>query len=270
MLKDGLQVAPRSPKMHPAYKLARKAVAASALAAGLSASLTACSHNPAPDAAPYTVAKSTSRPHFFGRHAWDREHAQAANSEAAAVSASAPKAAAVAISPPQAPVSPAQATAPEPAPVSVPAVQQAVAAPPVAMAPIQTPAAPNAPKPKTELAAPSKPKAPSRFAWPHFTEVKETPPMVGGYQWARDKSAVEAAATFAVHESPGYELKGVYSAKVQVVAGTNYSLCLWVRRPVIEPNPFTRRLVAAMVFQGLDQHYELNSWHEVARCHAGS
>jgi hypothetical protein len=97
-----------------------------------------------------------------------------------------------------------------------------------------------------------------------------TPAIVGGYGPATDKAAVEAAATFAVHESPGYVLKGVYSAKVQVVAGTNYSLCLWVRRPTLEPNPLHRRMVAATVFQGLDGHRELTAWKEVDTCHAGT
>lgn len=103
-----------------------------------------------------------------------------------------------------------------------------------------------------------------------MTAPPPAPPVIaGGYGPATDKVAVEAAAAFAVHESPGYVLKGVYSAKVQVVAGMNYSLCLWVRRPTLEPNPLHRRMVAATVFQGLDRHYELTAWKEVGTCHAG-
>ncbi len=82
--------------------------------------------------------------------------------------------------------------------------------------------------------------------------------------------AVKAAADFAVQQAALYDLKGIYAAKTQVVAGTNYSLCLWVRQKDHEANPLHRRMVAATVFQGLDRHYELTSWQEVNVCHAGS
>ncbi|MGZ3298314.1 MAG: hypothetical protein ACXU8O_04830, partial [Asticcacaulis sp.] len=97
------------------------------------------------------------------------------------------------------------------------------------------------------------------------------PPINGGYQSADAGSkAVAAAAAFAAHESPGYILKGIYSAHTQVVAGTNYGLCLWVRQMAHEANPIHRRMVEAIVYQGLDGHYELTEWHEVNACHAGS
>ena len=139
-------------------------------------------------------------------------------------------------------------------------------APAVAQAPAQ-PVAPQAPKIAAE-----KPehKGFSLFGLkPDYGDTQKAP-LVGGYGNAPDKAAVEAAAAFAVHESPGYVLKGVYSAKTQVVAGTNYSLCLWVRTPGHEANPLKRRLVSATVFQGLDKHYELTSWHEVETCQAGT
>ena len=139
-------------------------------------------------------------------------------------------------------------------------------APAVAQAPVQ-PAAPQAPKVAAEK---SEHKGFSLFGLkPDYGDVQKAL-LVGGYGNAPDKAAVEAAAAFAVHESPGYVLKGVYSAKTQVVAGTNYSLCLWVRTPGHEANPLKRRLVAALVFQGLDKHYELTSWHEVETCQAGT
>ena len=96
------------------------------------------------------------------------------------------------------------------------------------------------------------------------------PPLAGGYQTATDMKAVRAAAEFAVKDAALYDLSGIYSAKTQVVAGTNYSLCLWVRQKDHEANPLHRRMVAATVFQGLDGHYELSSWHEVNICHAGT
>jgi hypothetical protein len=157
------------------------------------------------------------------------------------------------------PVQPVLPPEPQPAPV----VQTAAADP----APVAKPAKPVKP-PKPPKAA----KAPLRlpFGLTPIQAPPPPPPVVGGYVEASDKTAVEAAAAFAVHESPGYELKGIYSAKTQVVAGTNYSLCLWVRQVKHEANPLKRRLVAATVFQGLDRHYELTNWHEVADCHAGT
>ncbi len=141
--------------------------------------------------------------------------------------------------------------------------QIAAASAPAPAITITTPPPPPADKPKTPAKKPG--------LWERITTPPPEPPVVaGGYGPARDKDAVAAAAAFAVHESPGYVLKDIYSAKVQVVAGTNYSLCLWVRRPTLEPNPLHRRMVAATVFQGLDQHYELISWKEVESCHAGT
>ena len=145
---------------------------------------------------------------------------------------------------------------------AVPPVQVAVAPPPPPPAPT-APAAPKAGEPKRVG-----PEHPLAF-WKHLTRP-ETPPVAGGYQAAGDTKAVREAAEFAVHESQLYDLKGIYSAKTQVVAGTNYSLCLWVRQKDHEANPLHRRMVQALVFQGLDGHYELTSWQEVNVCHAGS
>ncbi len=159
-----------------------------------------------------------------------------------------------------------------------PSQPTAPAAPPAPQAPVQVAAAAPQPVAPTSAAptstVPAKPKRSALFAWPKTgdtakapqTAKAKSPPIVGGYGPATDKQAVAAAAEFAVGEEPGYKFSAVYSAKVQVVAGTNYSLCLWVRRPAIEPNPFSRRMVAVTVFQGLDQHYEVVSWREVEHC----
>ena len=134
--------------------------------------------------------------------------------------------------------------------------------------PAPPPAPVTPPTPKPAAAAPAPATGPLAF-WKHLTRP-DAPPVVGGYQAATDMKAVRAAADFAVHASPFYELKGIYSAKTQVVAGTNYSLCLWVRQKEHEANPLHRRMVATTVFQGLDGHYELTSWQEVNVCHAGT
>ncbi len=155
-------------------------------------------------------------------------------------------------------------------------------APQVAMTPPPAPAPAAPPKP-AKVKAPKPAPQPAQQADATQTPPKRgllqilkslpdkpAPPVTGGYNRPTDWTPVNAAAAFAVHESPGYVLKGIYSAKVQVVAGTNYSLCLWVRQESHEGNPLSRRLVSAQVFQGLDQHYELQSWHEVDACQAGS
>lgn len=258
-------------------------VLSSVLAIALTA--TACSHAPEarleqPRQEPADIAGIGPRPKVFGRHAWDAAQKRAA---ARLATANAPAQPARPVTPP-APAQAAMAPAPAPAapPVAVAAPPSAPApepvapqiaaapAPAVAPAPIEKPKVARTPKPVQLAEAPAK-KGPS--LWQRITTPPPAPvqpPIVGGYGPAGDKDAVAAAAAFAVHESPGYVLKAVYSAKVQVVAGTNYSLCLWVRRPTLEPNPLHRRMVAATVFQGLDGHRELTAWKEVGTCHAGA
>jgi hypothetical protein len=263
--------------------------------------LAACSSAPHKDVAhqdkpqPEDVAGIGPRPAFFGRHAWDEQQA-AARAKAAKPTApatpAAPPAAVVAQAAPPPPPLPPVAAPPPPAPtpqlavappLPAPAPVQPIAPPPPPAPVMQTAAAEPAPpiKPEKPAKAPKPPKPPKDapeakkpFHLPFgLTPVQAPPPpppLAGGYADATDKSAVQAAAAFAVHESPGYELKGIYSAKTQVVAGTNYSLCLWVRQVKHEANPLTRRLVSATVFQGLDRHYELTNWHEVPECHAGT
>lgn len=93
------------------------------------------------------------------------------------------------------------------------------------------------------------------------------PPLVGGFQKAdiTDKS-IRAAADFAISAAPKkMALKQIVSARHQVVAGMNYSLCLRVAAPkfgLFKHGHF----VAAKVFQGLDGSYELTSWQDVKTC----
>lgn len=162
-----------------------------------------------------------------------------------------------------------------------PAPRVAMASPPPAAAPAPQVAAAPPPPPAEAAEPPAQPKPDKGHGWhlwpqkhDRATEMADTapapsqpaPPVAGGYQKATDKAAVDAAVAYALHESPLYELKGVKSASVQVVAGRNYALCLKVRQIDHEANPFHERLVAAKVFQGLDGHYELTSWQEVNAC----
>ncbi len=257
----------------------------------LFALLGACAHVPAPPpAAPVAMTDADGkpippRPHVFGRHAWDMQYGEGAQHTAAQPQAPAPV---VAMAPPPPPPPPVvRAPAPEPVPQA--AAPAPVAAMPVAPAPAPAPVVPAPPPPPVQVAAaapppkpkpapaPAKPLAPGDVPvtgpvsfWKHLTRPDAQPALAGGYQTATDMKAVRDAADFAVHESQLYELKGIYSAKMQVVAGTNYSLCLWVRQKDHEANPLHRRMVSAVVFQGLDRHYELTSWHEVNICHAGT
>jgi hypothetical protein len=253
--------------------------------------LAACSHAPHKEVARQEdVAGIGPRPAVFGRHAWDAQQAAArakgATPAPAAPAQPAPPPPAPVLAqaepspPPAAPSPPPQLAAPPvpsppvlprpPEPPPVPVVQAAPVPPPPAIKSEKPVAEKHAKAPKPPKVA--KEKAPLKlpFGLTPIAAPPPPPPLVGGYGEPSDKKAVEAAAAFAVHESPGYELKGVYSAKTQVVAGTNYSLCLWVRQIRHEANPLKRRLVAATVFQGLDGHYELNHWHEVPDCHAGT
>ncbi|ESQ86835.1 cystatin domain-containing protein [Asticcacaulis benevestitus] len=93
------------------------------------------------------------------------------------------------------------------------------------------------------------------------------PPLVGGFQKAdvTDK-AIRAAADFAISAAPKkMTLKQIVSARQQVVAGMDYSLCLRVAAPKFGLFK-DGRLVAAKVFQGLDGSYELTSWQDVKTC----
>ena len=166
-------------------------------------------------------------------------------------------------------IAPQVAATPESAPVSSPSPAQMPASSlDTQSAPEPTPppapqAAEAAPETSTPAAAPPKSDRAKHSIWPS----KESQPVItGGYQKATDNKAVEAAAAFALHESPLYQLRGVKSAQMQIVAGTNYRLCLKVRQVDHEANPFHERMVLAQVFQGLDQHYELVSWQEVNIC----
>lgn len=102
---------------------------------------------------------------------------------------------------------------------------------------------------------------------PTLVFAQPAPPIVGGFaSVAVDDPGVKAAAVYAVSVAPTpAKLKTIASARQQVVAGMNYSLCLRVVSPKF--GLFKHgRLVAAKVFHGLDNRYEVTSWEDVKAC----
>lgn len=92
-------------------------------------------------------------------------------------------------------------------------------------------------------------------------------PIVGGYQKASvDNVDIRAAAEFAISAAPKkVRLDKIVSARQQIVAGVNYSLCLSVKPDKI--GLLTGgKFVAAKVFRDLDRNYQLASWQNVKTC----
>ena len=93
-------------------------------------------------------------------------------------------------------------------------------------------------------------------------------PVLGGYSSiATDDTRVTAAADFAVNkrietnsEQEGMTLESIDKAESQVVAGTNFRLCMTV---ALDDNT---QQVSAIVFQSLKQEYSLKSWIPVDSC----
>ena len=99
-------------------------------------------------------------------------------------------------------------------------------------------------------------------------------PIVGGYKpIAKDDAGVLEAAEHALSErgeKEGVSLKlvSVERAESQVVAGTNYRLCLKVAVDEEEDDSGETQEVKVVVFRSLQQEYSLKSW-EVAACGHG-
>jgi hypothetical protein len=89
-------------------------------------------------------------------------------------------------------------------------------------------------------------------------------PIVGGYKEApTDDAEVKAAAEFAVgaqgeKENITIELRSIEHAERQVVAGTNYKLCLRVGKGGDSEDTD----VKVTVFRSLKKEYSLKSWDE--------
>lgn len=99
------------------------------------------------------------------------------------------------------------------------------------------------------------------------TPAEPAPPIVGGFQKAAvDDADIKAAADFAVSAAPKkVRLDKIISARQQIVAGVNYSLCLSVKPDRIGL-PTGSKFVAAKVFRDLNRNYQLTSWQAVKTC----
>ena len=94
-------------------------------------------------------------------------------------------------------------------------------------------------------------------------------PIVGGYkEVATDDAEVQAAAEFAVSEQKKKQdddsltLVSIEHAERQVVAGTNYRLCLKVKAADEDDAGVEPQDVKVVVFKSLKQEYSLKSWDE--------
>ena len=103
-----------------------------------------------------------------------------------------------------------------------------------------------------------------------FAQTAE-PPTVGNYRAvdAADKDVV-AAANFAVKEraknqKAKIKLVAVNQAARQVVAGTNYQVCLSVETTDRKTKAAVPQIVQAVIYQDLKQKYKLTSW-AIAAC----
>lgn len=102
------------------------------------------------------------------------------------------------------------------------------------------------------------------------TENLKTP-VVGNYSTAEVTDAeVISAANFAVKaqakkQRAKIKLVAVSRAEKQIVAGTNYRLCLQVETTENGKKTVVPQTVQTIVFRSLKQKYELTSW-AVAAC----
>lgn len=98
------------------------------------------------------------------------------------------------------------------------------------------------------------------------TAAGQKAPITGGYQEvATDAPEVTNAAAFAVaargrKENHTIKLISVESAERQVVAGTNYRLCLKVETEDTDNNVDATENVKVVVFKSLQKAYTLRSW----------
>lgn len=108
------------------------------------------------------------------------------------------------------------------------------------------------------------------FAFAADARAQTDEPVVGGYSTvAASDAQIISAANFAVKAQAKKDkikirLVAVNKAAQQVVAGTNYKLCLSVE--VIEKKkPAVPQIVEAIVFKNLRQKLALTSW-AIAAC----
>jgi hypothetical protein len=98
--------------------------------------------------------------------------------------------------------------------------------------------------------------------------ARQKAPVVGGYkEVATDDPEVTSAADFAVaaegrKENATIKLVSVETAERQVVAGTNFRLCLKVETEDTDNNVDAKETVKAVVFKSLQKAYTLKSWEK--------
>jgi hypothetical protein len=96
-------------------------------------------------------------------------------------------------------------------------------------------------------------------------------PMLGGYkEVSTDDAQVQAAADFAVKaqgekDEASIKLVSIEHAESQVVAGTNYRLCLKVEVENKDDGTEATQEVQVVVFRNLQRVYSLTSW-QAAEC----
>lgn len=106
------------------------------------------------------------------------------------------------------------------------------------------------------------------FAFSAALFGQNKPPVVGGYKEVSKTSAeVRAAAEFAVETQGGkdnmtYRLETIEKAEAQVVAGTNYRLCLQIITEDEEAEDEIRGFYQVVVFRNLKKEFSLKSWTE--------
>jgi hypothetical protein len=95
----------------------------------------------------------------------------------------------------------------------------------------------------------------------------------GGYKSISVTDAgVKTAADFAVQakgeeQEADYSLEGIETAETQVVAGTNYRLCMQIYVPgEEEETDGVTIFIKAVVFRNLQKEFSLKSWDEAEDC----
>ncbi|MGC2236795.1 MAG: cystatin domain-containing protein [Pyrinomonadaceae bacterium] len=101
-----------------------------------------------------------------------------------------------------------------------------------------------------------------------FAQIK-----TGGYKSISVNDAgVRAAADFAVQaksdeQETDFSLESIETAETQVVAGTNYRLCMQIYVPGEEAETDgVTGFIKAVVFRNLKKEFSLKSWDEVEEC----
>ncbi len=101
--------------------------------------------------------------------------------------------------------------------------------------------------------------------------AQTSPPIVGGYGTAETTdNEVRAAANFAVKaqakkQKTVIKLISVNNAAKQIVAGTNYQICLSVEATDRKKKTAVPQTIQTVVYKNLKGKYQLTSW-TIAAC----